>query len=119
MKRSAKVRRQMKKAVSCCHVDLRRYEDSEGSQNIEFSFDNSLFSEIDGVAMGSPLGSVLANISIGFIETDQRRTLFHSQCSPIPYLRYVDDFSRFSTPRTMLIVFLELKFSTFQYLLFL
>ena len=29
---------------------------------MHFSFDNELFKQVDGVAMGSPLGPVLANI---------------------------------------------------------
>ena len=34
----------------------------------EFSFNETMFRKIDGVAMGSPLGPALANIFVGFLE---------------------------------------------------
>ena len=36
------------------------------TKSVEFSFDNIMFQEIDGVAMGNPLGPALANIFVGF-----------------------------------------------------
>ena len=33
---------------------------------VEFSFNDIMYKQIDGVAMGSPLGSVLANIFVGY-----------------------------------------------------
>ena len=33
-----------------------------GTKYVEFSFNNVMYRQIDGVAMGSPLGPVLANI---------------------------------------------------------
>ena len=36
---------------------------------MEFSFDGVMYRHIDGVAMGSPLGLVLANIFVGFCES--------------------------------------------------
>ena len=35
---------------------------------VEFTFKNITFRQIDGVAMGSPLGSALANIFVGYYE---------------------------------------------------
>ena len=56
----------------------------------DFLFDGKQYKQIDGVAMGSPLGPVLANIFMCHIED----TIFN-QCSPsfrpVFYKRYVDD----------------------------
>ena len=35
---------------------------------IEFSFDNTIYRQIDGVPMGSPLDPALANIFVGYYE---------------------------------------------------
>ena len=32
--------------------------------NIEFNFNNEMYKQIDGVVMGSPLGTILANIFV-------------------------------------------------------
>ena len=37
--------------------------------SVEFSFNNIMYRQIDGVAMGSPLGSALANIFVGYYES--------------------------------------------------
>ena len=56
--------------------------------NVQFSFDGNMYRQIDGVAMGSALGPILANIFVGFYE----QKLFASDSSqPIMYTRYVDD----------------------------
>ena len=34
--------------------------------SVEISFDNIMYRQFDGVSMGSPIGSVLANIYAGF-----------------------------------------------------
>ena len=53
----------------------------------QFSFNNNMYSQIDGVAMGSPLGPTLANIFMGHLE----HIYFNSNDMPIMYFRYVDD----------------------------
>ena len=57
------------------------------ANNVEFRFNNYIYRQVDGVAMCSPLGPVLANIFVsyfGFI-------LFKNVEKPLNYFRYVDD----------------------------
>ena len=56
-------------------------------KNVEFTFDNSIYQQIDGVAIGSPLGLVLVNIYVGYFES----ILFKDVERPLNYFRYVDD----------------------------
>ena len=39
---------------------------STATTSIEFSFNNTMHKQIDGVAMGSPLGPILANMFVGY-----------------------------------------------------
>jgi predicted GIY-YIG superfamily endonuclease len=55
--------------------------------NVEFSFNNEMYQQIDGVAMGSPLGPIMANIFVGAME----EKLFSHTTKPLMYFRYVDD----------------------------
>ena len=62
----------------------------------EFLYRSSLFKQIDGVAMGSPLGPTLANLFMAHIE----RNVLCVDNSPLLYVRYVDDiFCVFDTTR--------------------
>ena len=54
---------------------------------IKFSFSNTMYWQTDGVAMGSLLGRVLANIFVGYQETK----LFLNVKKPLAYYHYVDD----------------------------
>ena len=57
------------------------------TRGVEFSFNNQMYKQLDGVAMGSPLGPALANIFVGFHES----RLFNNTVKPGVYFRYVDD----------------------------
>ena len=53
---------------------------------MEFSFNGELYKQVDGVAMGSPLGPVLANIFMGYIESG-----IPEEKLRLLYDRFVDD----------------------------
>ena len=55
--------------------------------SVEFSFNKTMFKQIDGIAIGSPLGPALANIFVGYYE---EKLFSQTQKSPT-YFRYVDD----------------------------
>lgn len=55
---------------------------------IQFLFDGKLYTQVDGVAMGSCLGPVLADIFMGIIET-RIQSIINDECKL--YVRYVDD----------------------------
>ena len=51
------------------------------TKSVEFSFNNNLYKQIDGVVMGSPLSVALANIFVRYHESK----LFESnQATPLP-----------------------------------
>ena len=57
------------------------------TSQVQFLFDGSFYTQIDGVAMGSPLGPILADIFMGHLEGKIATTL-----EELPfYRRYVDD----------------------------
>ena len=55
--------------------------------SVKFSFNNKMYKQIDGAAMGSLLSPALANIFIGY----QEEKLFIDNNQPLIYFRYVDD----------------------------
>ena len=57
------------------------------TSSIEFSFNNIMYKQTDGVAMGSPLSSALADI---FVKYYAEKLLSETRKPPI-YFRYVDD----------------------------
>ena len=57
------------------------------ASSVEFSFNNTIYKQTDGVAMGSPLGPALANIFVGYYE----EKLFSQTQKSSAYFRYVDD----------------------------
>ena len=57
------------------------------TSSVEFSFKNNMHQQIDGVAMGSPLGPALANIFVGY----QEAKLFNITKRPLVYFWYIDD----------------------------
>ena len=54
-----------------------------------FLFDGSFYGQIDGVVMGSPLGTVLANLFMDYHEANWLQAF--RDCEIILYRRYVDD----------------------------
>ena len=65
------------------------------TRSVEFSFNDSMYSQIDGIAMGSPQGPVLASIFVGYCLCSQTKRAFADPNpavqTPSIYSRYVDD----------------------------
>ena len=59
----------------------------KATKDVEFSFDGVMYRQIDGIAMGSPLGPTLANIFVGHCES----ILAEKAQWPLLYDRFVDD----------------------------
>ncbi|CAH8429348.1 unnamed protein product [Dicrocoelium dendriticum] len=57
------------------------------TENVRFQFEGKAYKQIDGVAMGSPLGPVLADIFLGMIERKAAACISEAKL----YKRYVDD----------------------------
>ena len=63
-----------------------------------FMFNNKYYKQVDGVAMGSPLGPALANIFMCSFESKWFRDCLND-FRPVFYRRYVDDIlALFSSP---------------------
>ena len=58
------------------------------TSNVQFSFNGDLYRQIDGVAMGSPLGPLLAEVFMSKLESGPLRNSISNFCV---YKRYVDD----------------------------
>ena len=74
------------------HANIKRSEMKEllllCSKNVHFTFNNDMYQQCDGVAMGSPLGPVIA----GIFMVELARTLLPRLIEYMtPWKRYVDD----------------------------
>ena len=49
----------------------------------EFSFNDTMYRQTDGVSMGSPLGPTLANIFMGFLEKRYFSNVDNNQVKPL------------------------------------
>ena len=58
------------------------------TKEINFTFDEKIYQQVDGVCMGSPLGPVLANVFMVDLETKTAPRL--NSCMLV-WKRYVDD----------------------------
>ena len=56
------------------------------TSGVEFLFDEIMYGQVDGVAMGCPLGPLLANIFVGYCES-----LIPEHDYPLFYCRFVVD----------------------------
>ena len=63
-------------------VELMKFE----TISVEFSFDNFMYRQVDGISMGSTLGPTMAGIFVGFYEVDS----FSKYKAPEVYFHYVD-----------------------------
>ena len=73
------------------------------TSDVEFSFNGLMYRQVDGVAMGSPLGPILANIFLGYCENS-----IDDGEWPEFYRRFVDDtFALFLGDKTDALRFLK------------
>ena len=70
------------------HLNSKVFEEllTIACSGVEFSFNDVMFKQIDGISMGSPLGPIIANIFVGFHENRLIKDV-----SPVYYKRYMDD----------------------------
>ena len=60
------------------------------TKEIFFTFNNKYYKQVDGAAMGSPLGPALANIFMGSFESKQLRDC-PNDFKPVFYRCYIED----------------------------
>ena len=83
--------------LHCSRRDLKDLFTQATSQT-HFLFDGSFYDQIDGVAMGSPLGPTLANLFMGHHEKNWIDQFPQNKGKLIFYRRYIDDiFAVFNT----------------------
>ena len=64
------------------------------TKSVSFSFNDSMYRQVDEISIGFPLGPILPNIFVGFNE----KQLFEKFTKPYIYLRFMDDtFACFSS----------------------
>jgi hypothetical protein len=80
---------QDKKLDVKCPVDLLESLLLLCTENVQFFFNDKLYTQTDGVAMGSPLGPILADIFLGYLEHYVLRDCIRD--STLSYFRFVDD----------------------------
>ena len=75
-------------------------------KNCHFLFDGKVYHQKDGVAMGSPLGLLFANIFLSFHERTWLADCHHT-FKPMFYRRYVDDCFLIFQSKEQIIPFLD------------
>jgi len=76
------------------------------TSSVEFSFNNTMYKQINDIVIGSPLGPVLTN---NFVEY-HKSLLFNSTTKPYMYQRYVDNtFAIFKTENDIEIFYNKLN----------
>ena len=71
------------------------------TKNVHFTFNNKIYRQTDGVAMGSPLGPVISGI---FMVELERTVIPQLSDHMLPWKRYVDDTIAWINPDTVQIV---------------
>jgi len=76
------------------------------TKNVHFTFQNEVYQQTDGVAMGSPLGPVLSNIFMVNLEKSIIPSLLENMT---PWKRYVDDTIAYIKPESINMVLSKLN----------